>query len=178
MNSVRQPGGLRAASVLALSLAIGAGAYAGRVWWHREGAESAAQSVTAPLAQLPRPSRPSAREVAEARIPHAVAGYQLVSVVPASKGHDLHALYESSHHVSLFVRAIVPHPGTATARDVGRYWLAAEPLRGYPAFSRTDVRHRAALAWIARGQRHVVTGDVPLEQLRAFALAYEEARPR
>lgn len=184
MNNAHRQLTPTAATLVLISVVVGVGTYAGRVWWHRSGAVlPGGAPETRPAASLPprerlTPERLSAAAAAERQLPHELQGYRLVSVVPEVEGHDMHALYESDHHVSLFVRPIVPHPGKVTSRDVGPHWGATEPLLSYPAFTRTDVHHRAALAWIARGKRHIVTGDVPLEQLRTFAAAYEQALPR
>lgn len=178
MNNARRHSAPSVVSLALISLLVGAGTYAGRVWWHRSGSPMPARShEVRSTAGLPRPERLTAEAAAKRQLPAEIDGYRLVSVVPEVVGHDLHALYESDHHVSLFVRPIVPHPGKVTSRDVGRYWGPEKPLLGHPAFTRTDVHHRAALAWIARGKRHIVTGDVPLDQLRAFAEAYESALP-
>ena len=184
MNSVHRQLSPTVVTLVLISLVVGLATYAGRVWWHHSGAvlPGRARELRSAASLPPRdaltPERLSAAAAAERQLPHELEGYRLVSVVPEVEGHDMHALYESDHHVSLFVRPIVPHPGKVTSSDVGRYWGATEPLLNHPAFTRTDVHHRAALAWIARGKRHIVTGDVPLEQLRTFAAAYEQALPR
>lgn len=176
MSSVSQTAARPVKPLLILSLVVGLGTYAGRVWWHRKQGADAHQAAQRPhVSQLPKPAPLSPKEAEANRLPHLVEGYRLVSVVPEVKGHDLHALYENSHHVSLFIRPLKQEALVITARDLGRLWAVTEPVVGHPTFSRTDGHHRAALAWVARGNRHLVTGDVPLEQLRTFAVSYERA---
>ncbi len=167
---------LTGTAVLATGLLVGWMTYSARV--HLAGlavpGPAGARGAEVPLAHLPRPVPLSPTEAEARRLPHRLDGYRLRSVVPAVPGHDLHALYEAEHHISLFLRPVdAPAP---SPEDAAHGWVRAAPVAGFTAYQRTTGGPRAALAWIARGSRHVVTGDVPLSRLRHFAEAYEKGQ--
>lgn len=168
MSNRRQPKPVRLWQVLICGAVVGGG-YAVRLG--RE--HFVRQPSRAAIASLPAPERRSHAGPGEGRLPQEIGTYRLVSVVPETPVHDLHALYAAQRPLSLFKRRLDLVEAQVKEEALGPEWSPIEPVSGYPAFVSTRREH-PALAWISDGKRHIVMGDVPVSELREFAVGYEK----